>query len=396
MSTQLDIARLVNEQIQKTLAEHLAGVDLKALVQQSIAAAVDGAVQKLSARAVEQLVRSRDMASEISTIVGNEARKHAESEAKLIAKATVAGLDVAGIVSRKVADTLKINIKDLAFPEGSIDHKSIRWNGMQLSGDIISGGIIKEFNSTGIQDISSDCQLTISDGMVVVEGKVLSKDMQADSVLVDKLKAADIEVQNITITEGIRDAAKDIAKQEIESAERHNINLKDRSIVNGEKLLLDSSNLGPSVTNSNLRKVGALADLRVLGESRFADTMYIGELGRVGVNTDDPSGAFTVWDDNAELSIKKQSNKNMFIGSTRDSDLTLGTNNKANIKITQEEVSVITALRIMGVKFSITDTVPERSGEPGEIVMNKNAKSRQPLFYMCQGNNTWTALGITA
>jgi hypothetical protein len=124
--------------------------------------------------------------------------------------------------------------------------------------------------------------------------------------------------------------------------------------------------------------------------------MYIGELGRVGVNTDDPSGAFTVWDDNAELSIKKQSNKNMFVGSTRDSDLTLGTNNKANIKITEEEVSVITALRIMGVKFSITDSVPERSGEPGEIVMNKSAKSRQPLFYMCQGNNTWTALGVTA
>jgi hypothetical protein len=396
MSTQLDIARLVNEQIQKALAEHLAGVDLKALIQQSISSAVDDAVQKLSARAIEQLVRSRDMASEISTIVGNEASKHAENEAKLIAKATVAGLDVAGIVSRKVADTLKVKIQDLTFPEGSIDYKSIRWNGMQISGNMIHGGLIKEFNSTGIQDIATDCQLTVSDGMVVIEGKVLSKEMQADSITVDKIKASVIDAESITITEGMREAAKDIAKQEIESAERSNINLKDRSIVNGEKLLLDSSNLGPSVTNSNLRKVGALADLRVLGEARFADTMYIGELGRVGVNTDDPSGAFTVWDDNAELSIKKQSNKNMFVGSTRDSDLTLGTNNKANIKITEEEVSVITALRIMGVKFSITDSVPERSGEPGEIVMNKSAKSRQPLFYMCQGNNTWTALGVTA
>ena len=125
MSTQLDIARLVNEQIQKALAEHLEGVDLKALVQQSIKAAVDDAVQKLSTRAAEQLVRNRDMAGEISNIIANEAKEHAEREAKLIAKATVAGLDVAGIVSKKVADTLKIKINDLTFPAGSIDHTAI-------------------------------------------------------------------------------------------------------------------------------------------------------------------------------------------------------------------------------------------------------------------------------
>ena len=137
-------------------------------------------------------------------------------------------------------------------------------------------------------------------------------------------------------------------------------------------------------------------DLRVLGESRFADTMVITDSGRVGINTDDLAGALTVWDDTAEMSVRKFSNKNMFVGSTRDSDLTLGVNNKGKVKITEGEVSFAEAVRIMGIKFSVADGIPERTGEPGEIVMNKNAKSRQPLFYMCQGGNAWAALGVMA
>lgn len=396
MSTQLDIARLVNEQIQKSLAEHLEGVDLKALVQQSIKAAVDDAVQKLSARAAEQLIRNRDMVGEISTIVANEAREHAEREAKLIAKATVAGLDVAGIVSRKVSETLKIKINDLTFPAGSIDHSSIRWNGFKISGDTVEGGLIRDFNSTGIQDIATDCQLTVSDGMVVVEGKLLAKELQAENMTLGTLKVDSIEAGKIAITADMRETSKQIAEEAIKDYDKADINLKNRSVMNGDKLLLDSSTLGASITNSNLRKLGALMDLRVLGESRFSDTMVITDSGRVGINTDDLAGALTVWDDTAEMSVKKFSNKNMFVGSTRDSDLTLGVSNKGKVRITEGEVSFAEAIRIMGIRFSVSEGVPERTGEPGEIVMNKNAKSRQPLFYMCQGNNAWAALGVTA
>jgi len=171
--------------------------------------------------------------------------------------------------------------------------------------------------------------------------------------------------------------------------------LKDKNIVNNGKLLLNSTTLGPSVVNSNIRKLGLLQNLRVQGDAAINNTMTVGENGRVGINTDSPDGALSVWDEDAEITFSKSSRRTMRIGSNRDGELILGAANKDQLQIKANLIEITEPLRLMGIKFSVSDGIPDYRGEPGEIVYNKTARSGQPIIYICQGNNTWAAVNIT-
>jgi hypothetical protein len=159
--------------------------------------------------------------------------------------------------------------------------------------------------------------------------------------------------------------------------------------------LLNSTTLGPGVVNSNIRKVGLLQNLRVQGDAEFNSTMTVGEKGRVGINTDSPDGALTIWDEDAEITFSKSSRRRMRIGSTRDGELVFGSNNKDQLFLRNNLEEITEPLKIMGIKFSVLDQIPDHRGEPGEIVYNRNARSGQPIIYICQGNNNWAAVNIT-
>jgi hypothetical protein len=70
----------------------------------------------------------------------------------------------------------------------------------------------------------------------------------------------------------------------------------------------------------------------------------------------------------------------------------IGTNNQSQIVIKEDLIELNNAVRVMGIKFSVSGTIPEYTGEPNEIVFVLSAAEGQPRFYRCTGGNRWNAL----
>ena len=101
-----------------------------------------------------------------------------------------------------------------------------------LSGDVIDGGTITNFNSTGIKDEANKSQITIKDSEVVVENDLHIK----GTVKVENLEYVQAQVPKLNV-------------QKAMMIDQNEVIWKDR--------------LGKSVTKSSLTAVGILKDLQV-------------------------------------------------------------------------------------------------------------------------------------
>ena len=158
-------------------------------------------------------------------------------------------------------------------------------------------------------------------------------------------------------------------------------------------VVINENGLASSVITSNLRKVGNLQDLTVLGAAKFNETMFVGNSGRVGVNTESPRGALTICDQDSEVTFVRSNKRTMFIGTTNsNNNLEFGIDNQASMSMTQNLIDINTAIKVMGIKFSSSRQIPEHNGAPNEIVFITNAREGQPLLYICRGGNKWVSL----
>lgn len=395
MSTQLDIASLVNQQIRQTLNEYLAGIDLKSLIEQAMVSAVGDVVAKLSVKTADTMIKNRDLPGEVLKMAKNKVDSHVDSHVKSSIRTIIAATDVKKMVAEEVSQQLAVNIKQYEFPDASVPSKSIDWTDAKFSGNMIDGGIVRNFNSSGIQDNATECQLTIVDGVIVAERHFISRSLQTD-----KISTKELEVEGMLDIRGpIKAGAaatkmiSDIVKTAVNERLNTSISIADGKIMHDNRLLIDYESLGPGVMSSNLRKLGLLQDLRVSGISKFSETMMISDKKRVGINTDEPAGALTIWDEDAELTVVKDSQRLMYVGSTRNTNLALGTNNRKQITLHQDLIDIADPVMLQGIRFSVEDRIPERAGLPLEIVMVRSAREGQPRFYICNGGNQWQSLG---
>lgn len=74
-----------------------------------------------------------------------------------------------------------VEIKDLMeefnFPKNSIPFSAINLDKALIPGDVIAGGSIRKFASTGIEDLAKGTKLTILDNMVVIENKLVAQQL---------------------------------------------------------------------------------------------------------------------------------------------------------------------------------------------------------------------------
>ena len=125
-----------------------------------------------------------------------------------------------------------------------------------LSGDVIDGGTITNFTSTGIKDESNEIQITVKDEYVEV-----AKDLHIKgTVKVENLQYVQAQVPKLNV-------------QKAMMIDHNEVIWKDR--------------LGKSVVKSSLQELGILKNLQVRNNFYVAD-------GRVGVNTTAPSADFSV------------------------------------------------------------------------------------------------------
>lgn len=317
----------------------------------------------------------------------------------------VASVDVRGVVGSVVESKLVGLVTSGAFPASSIPHGSINFAGFGLSGDNVKGGIIENFGSTGIDDRSTNIQMTLMDhgvafetalfapsaaikGTLTVDGDLIVKgDIPTDSAVFGKLVAYSTEKVRETLNDELFEGFSNKVHAKIRET---GIDL-DR-LTQGGKEILKGNQLGLHITESNLQRLGIVRDLQTVGETLLVDTLYVTS-NRVGVNTMDPSATFVVWDEEVEMLVTKRRQDTGYIGTSRNQAVILGSNNKENVVLNTDGSTKIQKLSIGEVPMSSARSVPNTEGALGQIYWNESPQPGAYIGWVCLGSARWAGFG---
>jgi hypothetical protein len=107
---------------------------------------------------------------------------------------------------------------------------------------------------------------------------------------------------------------------------------KEKQILIGGVKVLDEQELGPSVTKSNLTKVGRLKGLIVDGSLSVNQFLYYNStLDRLGIGTDEPNATFSTYANGLEVMMGTTDDMHGMVGTYAGHDLDIVTSNTARI-----------------------------------------------------------------
>jgi hypothetical protein len=321
-------------------------------------------------------------------------------------------------------DTLVIDPAWQAKIEGSVNQLMSLRLGDQLSLIDLNGLIVshidsgidrwqdrlkKDFSTIGIADQATARQLTVMDGIVVVESELVSdsvevqKDIKVNGTVITKnlIVTGSINVDNHswnelsdhisekTLAKVTEEWRKNLVDEIVEISKKGGIDFSSVSI-NGE-LLIDGQKLSSKIKESNLETVGYLKELHVRGTTIMNNTMYVHNK-RIGINTDTPEMALSVWDEEIALIAGKLSKQQAYVGTARLQNLAIGVNRVPQIEIDIDGLTTIKQLRVGRHRISHAVEVPGYSGTRGDIVFNSNPTPESPFAWTCLGSFQWKPL----
>jgi hypothetical protein len=315
--------------------------------------------------------------------------------------------NVRPVMRDQIIQSLKSQIADAAasFPQASIPGSCINLSTLRISGDSVLGGVHQSFQSTGLQDSATECQITILDKATVFENKLIAKSLEVKGLTVID---GDIIIKGQTTadtpffkqiveytTKAVRDTItpdffNEYRDEMFDKIEQEGLHVKELT-VNGKEIV-SGNQLGMFVTESNLQAVGELRQLQVKGETLLFNTAYIGNK-RVGINTLEPSSALTIWDEEVEISIGKRRQDVAIISAPRQQSLVLSSGNKDNIVLGADGTTLIKKLVIGKVEVSSSPTMPTEKAKKGTIVFNESPDIGQPVGWISLDGNRWAEFG---
>jgi len=395
------VSARVDAELQQTIQNRLAAIDVAARVDElaKSEAKIAAAQYQPNLSAID-----KQLATATSAIVNNVTG----TANKLVNEAVVnhiRSIDFNSAIVTALNSLLDSKLKTYQFPANSISSAAINFD-TDVSGDAIKGGIIREFASTGIDDKSSAIQVTILDSHTVIENHLLSNDITINRTA--KFNG-NIELNGsittsspgfVTIVNASRDSV--IAELDdsffaaygrlvFEEIKNNGIDLS-RVTLNGQEILKDNR-LGSGIVSSNLQSVGVLNDLQVKGETLIYNTLYTGS-HRVGINTLEPNSALSIWDEEVDINVGKKQQGMAFIGSNRDQMITIGTNGKSNLILTQDGATAVTKLQIGNMSITSADRPPSYDAPKATVVFNANPSLGGPLGWVSLGSARWANFGI--
>lgn len=318
-----------------------------------------------------------------------------EEEVKKAVYNKMGRLDLQTEIGKRILEFLDAKFKTVGLPEASISHRAINWNSFDPFKTILKQSIYENFASTGIQDVAPQTELTVADQVVVVENTLITRNAEIKDNFVANDAAINVLTINdkLVLNEKINTQFINLIKETVHKDNAlRKINVTSNPIMANDKEVLTDNSLGPSIINSNLRKLGRLNELNVSGIAQFNDTLIVTTSGKIGINTSEPEGALTIWDDDSEITFKRSKKKTMYIGSMRDTEIHLGTNNNTHLSVRRDGIIEMQSIAINGIKISVADQIPNEVGIPGEIVIMKNAGENDPWAYRCLGGDKWKAI----
>lgn len=244
-----------------------------------------------------------------------------------------------------------------------------------LSGDLIDGGVITNFQSSGLNDQADNVQITVKNGVVEIENDLHIK----GTIKVENLEYVQAQVPKLNVREAIM-------------------------IDHNEVLWKDT--LGKSVRKSSLTEVGVLKNLQV------RDTLYVGD-GRIGINTTAPSADFSVNSGGYEI-ITRMHESNAYVGTHTHVAFAIGTDDTARltcrangdvvvgnevgrpinfnvfgkvgigVKYPQESLEVSGNIKFAERTFTSGEQSPnDGRWDTGSIVWNEKPEMNKPIGWVC-------------
>lgn len=262
----------------------------------------------------------------------------------------------------------------------------------------------KNFTTNGIMDVAETTQLTVVEGAVVVtNGLAVDKDLEVKGTAVinnlsvrgtintDSRSWQELSdtIASKTIKKVVEEWQEKLITDVLKVASTSGINF-DSININGNPLV-ENNTLTNQVTQSSLESVGTLKNLTVDGRTSLGQTVNINK-GRVGINTENPEMALTVWDEEISLSAGKINKDTAFLGTTRKQKLVVGVNRGNQIEITDDGLVAVTQLRIDRWRISHAPEVPGWGGTKGDFVINNDPKVDKAFGWICLGGFQWHPL----
>jgi len=306
------------------------------------------------------------------------------------------------LVNQNMSDKLDRHLREIDLNSllvSTIDSGIERWQDR----------LLKNFSTNGIKDLASKQQLTIMDDVVVVESELVSnnlevlQDLKVRGIIVTKdlVVTGKINVDNTSwneLSENISQRAlnkmtdqwrQGLIAQVLEQAKNDGIEF-ETVLIGGIPLIKDGT-LNSVVKHANFETIGTLDKLQVRGAAILNNTMHVHK-SRIGINTDSPEMALSVWDEEVALVAGKLSKQQGFIGTARSQNLAIGVNRVPQIEIDVDGLTTIKKLRVGRHTISHGTEVPGYSGTRGDLVLNTNPVSGSPFAWVCLGSFQWQAL----
>jgi hypothetical protein len=314
-------------------------------------------------------------------------------------------LDIPTLVREHISNVLNSSAKTYNFPERSIKGSSVNPDGLYIKAEQIAAGVIRNFESTGIQDKSSETQVTIMDNATVFENQLVANDLHiAGSAVIDG---------DLLLKGTLNNTSQLFKELEERSAQTMRAELRDGMYAEFSNLVFDKikhegldatvfkyagrpfvseNSLASTILNSNLQKVGALKELQVIGETLLDETLYVSN-NRVGVNTINPESALDIWDQEVEIQVGKIEQNTAFISTPRNQRLIFGSNKNYNLVCNPDGSVSVSMLHLNGVRHTSSAVTPADDSPKGTIVWNSNPSIGAPIGYVSLGGARWAQFG---
>ena len=255
----------------------------------------------------------------------------------------------------------------------------------------------------GIEDQSDDINLTLMPGVVVNENDFVTKNIE----VVGDLSSKTATVNNLTVIDSlhVQGSAWDGITEQITNAVQTRVQDKWQNTVadlvtakiaktgiNINSAIIDGE---PLIHNGRLHhSVVETAPLRTLEVNGTANINNVTVTKtRLGIGTTNPERSLSVWDEEVSVVVGKHKSNTAFIGTNRDQELQIGTNNKGQLVVKQDGTVSVPKLVVGKNQIGHTDSVPNWSGTKGDIMFNSNPGNGQPFIWICLGAYRWQGFG---
>lgn len=256
----------------------------------------------------------------------------------------------------------------------------------------------------GINSTAESVELTVMDQHVVVENNFTARNISAvDSLTVKDLvvkgsvnvdnhswQALSDSISQKTLEQLTNEWKSTLVDQVKQSIKQQGIDFSDVSIDGNP--LVQQGKLSASVIESSLRSVGTLQSLTVAGTANLNETLAVHK-NRVGINTEAPDMALSLWDEEVAISVGKIKNQTGYIGTTRKQGIAIGVNRTAAVEIDENGLTAVKKIQIGQHRISHGTEVPNYSGTRGDIVFNANPSLDDSVFaWQCLGGFKWKVI----